>query len=141
MQQASLFDDFATRLGGLDAAIAKAMHQAFTECGLSKDEVVDMMNAAALDAQVKLTKGNARELTVATFEKWLSANEVHHLPSTRAINIFCRVVKDLTPLAVQLVVHDAEIMTARQKTIYDIGEAYIANKKSRKRMKELEDSL
>ncbi|OEU69177.1 MAG: hypothetical protein BA863_03490 [Desulfovibrio sp. S3730MH75] len=141
MEQLSLFDDFATRLGGLDAAIATAMHRAFSGCGLSKDEVIDKMNAEAVRARVKLTKGNAKELTVSTFEKWLSASEQHHLPPTRAINIFCKVVNDLTPIRVQLIVHSADIMTATQKTLCDIGETYIATKKTRKRMKDLEDSL
>lgn len=141
MEQLSLFDDFATRLGGLDAAIATAMHRAFNGCGLSKDEVVDKMNAEAVRARVKLTKGNAKELTVSTFEKWLSSTEQHHLPPTRAINIFCKVVNDLTPIRVQLIVHGADIMTAKDKQLRDYGESVIATKKSRKRMKDLEDSL
>ncbi|CCO22199.1 hypothetical protein [Maridesulfovibrio hydrothermalis] len=70
--QLSLFDDTTTRLGDLDAIIARAMHQTFAQCGKSKNEVVDAMNGVAERGRFKLTKGNVKTLTAATFEKWLS---------------------------------------------------------------------
>ncbi|MFW5499624.1 MULTISPECIES: hypothetical protein [unclassified Maridesulfovibrio] len=139
--QLSLFDDTATRLGDLDAAIARAMHQAFARCGKSKDEIVDAMNAVADRGRFKLTKGNAKALTVATFEKWLSVKEKHHVPPSRAINAFCEVVKDLTPLQVQLQVHGADIMTPKDRKLRDYGAIVIKDRKTKRDKRKMEEEL
>ncbi|WP_163352021.1 hypothetical protein [Desulfovibrio sp. JC010] len=99
------------------------------------------MNNVAVRGGFKLTKGNARKLTVATFEKWLSVAEKHHLPTTRAINTFCAVVNDMSPLLAQLQVHDAQIMTREQAVKCELGDLYLASKETRKRMRELEGQL
>lgn len=141
MHQLSLFDDTATRLGDLDAAIARAMRQAFARCGKSKDEIVDAMNAVADRGRFKLTKGNAKALTVATFEKWLSVSERHHIPPTRAINVFCEVVQDYNALRIQLHVHGADIMTPKDKKLRDYGEIVIKDRKTKRDKRKLEEEL
>ena len=140
-EQLTLFDDTATRLGDLDAAIARAMHQAFARCGKSKDEVVDAMNGVADRGRFKLTKGNAKALTVATFEKWLSVSERHHIPPTRAINVFCDVVQDYSPIRVQLQVHGADIMTPEDKKFRDYGESVIEELKAKKKKRKMQEGL
>jgi len=140
-EQLTLFDDTATRLGDLDAAIARAMHRAFTRCGKSKDEVVDAVNAIADRGRFKLNKGNAKLLTVATFEKWLSVSERHHISPTRAINVFCDVVQDYSPIRVQLHVHGADIMTPKDKKLRDYGEIVIKDRKNKRDKRKLEEEL
>ena len=94
-QQLSLLD-----LPGLnlDADIAMSMDRIVEASGLSRAEAVERINIAARRYGVRLAAGSARELGLATFEKWLNANEADYVPSTRALNLFCHVFSALEPL-------------------------------------------
>lgn len=82
----------------LDADIALSMDRIVTGAGLSRAEAVDQLNAAARRYGVRLTSGSAKELGLATFEKWLNPNESEYVPSTRALNLFCHVFQSPEPL-------------------------------------------
>ncbi|WP_231583855.1 hypothetical protein [Desulfovibrio sp. TomC] len=59
---------------------------------------MDQLNAAARRYGVRLASGSAKELGLATFEKWLNPNEPEYVPSTRALNLFCHVFQSPEPL-------------------------------------------
>lgn len=81
-----------------DEGIAVSMDRIVQSAGLSRSEAVDRLNAAARRFGVRLTTGSAKELGLATFEKWLNPNETDYVPSIRALNLFCHVFGTPEPL-------------------------------------------
>ena len=81
-----------------DADIAVSMDRIVQASGLSRAEAVDRLNAAARRYGVRLASGSARELGLATFEKWLNPREADYVPSVRALNLFCHVFGVMEPL-------------------------------------------
>lgn len=82
----------------VDAEIAASMSRIIDASGLSRAEAVDRLNIASQHYAVRLCSGSAKALGLATFEKWLNPNEPEHLPSTRALNLFCHVFNVTEPL-------------------------------------------
>lgn len=80
-----------------DADIAVSMDRIVQAAGLSRAEAVDRLNAAARRFGVRLASGSARELGLATFEKWLNP-AADYVPSVRALNLFCHVFGTAEPL-------------------------------------------
>lgn len=81
-----------------DEGIAVSMDRIVQAAGLSRAEAVDRLNAAARRFGVRLANGSAKELGLATFEKWLNHNETDYVPSIRALNLFCHVFGTPEPL-------------------------------------------
>ena len=81
-----------------DADIAMSMDRIIQTAGLSRAEAVDRLNAAARRFGVRLATGSAKELGLATFEKWLNPKEPDYVPSVRALNLFCHVFGSPEPL-------------------------------------------
>jgi hypothetical protein len=127
------------QLAGLNQAVKAAMNRAADRCRtLSRQQICDTMNVLADAAGVKLTGGNAKQLSFATLEKWLAPLDTEHLPSLTAIHIFCLVVNDLEPLRVQVAAQGCELADAEDIRDRDLGRAYRQKKALAKRMKELE---
>lgn len=82
----------------LDADIAMSMDRIVEASGLSRAEAVEKLNQAARRYGVRLAAGSAKELGLATFEKWLNANDGDYVPSIRALNLFCHVFGTVEPL-------------------------------------------
>lgn len=103
-RQLSLFNSTSSRIAGLDRGIKVAMNEACRNAciqqGLSRDNILDKMNEIALKAGVRLTGGNAHALSLAMFEKWLNPADKGHMPSLRALAVFCAAVESVTPFAV-----------------------------------------
>lgn len=141
-KQMGLFDKMPsvyTQLAGINAAIKAAMNQSADHCRrLSRPQILDAMNDLADAAGVKLTGGNAKQLSLATLEKWLAPSDTEHFPSPVAINIFCLVVDDCEPLRVQATLQGCELANAQDIRDRDLGRAYRQKKALTKRMKELE---
>jgi hypothetical protein len=127
------------QLAGLNQAVKAAMNRAADRCRkLSRQQICDAMNALADAAGVKLTGGNAKQLSFATLEKWLAPLDTEHLPSLVAIHVFCLVVDDLEPLRVQAAAQGCELADADDIRDRELGRAYRQKKALAKRMKELE---
>ena len=82
----------------LDADIAMSMDRIVEATGLSRAEAVDRLNEAARRYGVRLASGSAKELGLATFEKWLNPKESEYMPTIRALNLFCHVFEAQGPL-------------------------------------------
>ena len=139
--QLSLFGDQALLLGGLNQAVKAAMAAAAADSGLSREHILDRMNATAEAAGVRLTTGNARSLALATLEKWLAPAEREHLPSALAIVAFCRAVRDWRALAVLATACGCRIVTADEEHYLRLGRAYHESKRARAAMREIEAKL
>lgn len=141
MRQASLFDDFSEELTMLMVRIKTAMNRSATQCGLSRDEIADCMNEIAAESGVSLTRGNANRLKTTTLEKWLNPTNIDHQPSMAAVNVFCRVVKSIAPLEPMLGLHGCGVMTPDDRKKRDYADALLAERKARKRKRQLEMDL
>lgn len=81
-----------------DADIALSMDRIVQAAGVSRAEAVDRLNKAARRFGVRLASGSAKELGLATFEKWLNPQAADYAPSVRALNLFCHVFGVVEPL-------------------------------------------
>lgn len=142
MKQLSLFDNVANRVNLLDREIKTAMNNACKRfCDrnrVSREEVVERMNVLAQQANIRLTGGNSNRLTDHIFTKWLSLSAQDHMPSHRALAVFCDVVGDLSPLSVQAAVHGGAVITESQRLRLEQAEVedQIAALKRRKKLLE-----
>ena len=82
----------------VDADIAASMSRIVEASGLSREQVVDKLNEAAIRYGVRICSGSAHALSLPTFEKWLNPNEPGNVPSIRALNLFCHVLGVIEPL-------------------------------------------
>lgn len=89
---------FEPALSGIESAVKAAMRQAVKDSPYSREQVVDRMNALASSAGVRLAAGNGSSLSLATFEKWLNPGEADHMPSIRALGVFCKAAGTAAPL-------------------------------------------
>jgi hypothetical protein len=99
------------------------------------------MNQIAQTAGVSLSRGNAKSVTLATLEKWLNPANSEHQPSVLAVNVFCMAVKSSGPLDAMLRPHGCGVMTPQDKQLRDYAEAILAERKAKKRKKQLELEL
>ncbi|AAS97159.1 hypothetical protein DVU_2687 [Nitratidesulfovibrio vulgaris str. Hildenborough] len=137
----SLFDDSAARLAGLNATLKTAMQRTIAASGLSREQVLDRMNTLAKQAGVKLTTGNAHQLSLATLDKWLNPADREHLPSVLALHVFCLAVNNVQPLAQLLGLHGCGVMTAEDRRLRDYGQVCWESKRRRKAARQLELEL
>jgi hypothetical protein len=129
-------------LAGFVASLKASMNRAAADHPhMSRAEILDRMNELALNAGITITGGNAKSLSLATFEKWLNPRDIEHVPSVLAVNVFCLATGDFRPLQVQLQLHGYGVLTEEDKQLRDYARAIIAEKNARKRKKALEAKL
>jgi hypothetical protein len=95
--QLSLFDQHTLNV---DRELHESIHLAAKKCGLSREEIVERMNALAAKYGIRLVKGNGNQLNMGIFEKWLNPNDTTHIIGIKALPVFCAAVGDHTPLDV-----------------------------------------
>lgn len=66
--------------------------------GLSRDEILDRMNALAEKYGVRLVGGNSLRLTMDTFEKWLNPNDMGRVINVKALPVFCAATESIEPM-------------------------------------------
>lgn len=126
----------------VDADIAASMGRIVEDSGLSREQVVDRLNAAALRHGVRICSGSAKALSVATFEKWLNPKETEHTPPTRALNLFCHVFESVEPLDILAKSHGCgfRVIDGEEAKVLEVAllEREIKNLRAKKRKKEAE---
>ncbi|MBU1002757.1 MAG: hypothetical protein KKE73_09560 [Proteobacteria bacterium] len=142
--QLPLFDQRETALAGLMPTVKAAMNRTVKNwCdrrGLKREGLLEQMNEMADRAGVSLTAGNGTT-SMAVFEKWLAPRDTSNIPGVMAVNVFCLVTGDFTPLEAMLAIHGCAIMGREDKRLRDYGAALIAERKARKRKRILEAEI
>lgn len=136
-RQTSQLSLFAPGLD-IDPVVKAAMREAARTSGLSREQICDRMNDLAGQAGIRLGGGNAKALAMATLEKWLNPLDREHIPSARAIGVFCRVVQDRAPLQALVAPHGLHLIDeqqARRLRMAEIEEEMEALKRERQRLK------
>ncbi|MCE5242465.1 MAG: hypothetical protein ABFD98_15805 [Syntrophobacteraceae bacterium] len=125
-----------------ELAVKEEMNSAASECGLSRDQIVDGMNRTALRFGINLMKGNKGDLSLDTLEKWLNPNAQGYLPSIRALMVFCAVVdgseRVLSAMAEPL---GCRIVGRKDALLLDWAKEFQRAKEAQRRMRRLERQL
>lgn len=125
-------------LAGIDPSVKTSMRIAAKEDHRSREEIVDRMNELADAAGVSITGGNAHQLSLATFEKWLSPTATDQIPSLRALVVFCEVVGAVSPLSALAEPLGARVIDADQAAVLRVAEIEQEIKKLKKQKRMLE---
>ena len=110
------------QLAALDAAVKDTLRRVCAESGLSREQIVDDANELAAAASIRLTGGNARELTLATLDKWLAPTATDYLPPMRALVVLCIVSSSVEPLSVLSQVCGGRVINEDQAEILRLAE-------------------
>ncbi len=133
--QQSLFDIPTFNIA---ADIKAALNQAVKNSGLSREDVVDKMNAHAERYGVNLVNGNSTKLTLDTLEKWLNpADHTRSIP-LKALPLFCAVVKDMSPLDILAKPLGCEVIGPKDRKMLEWARIKLRQKKEGKLLRELE---
>lgn len=119
----------------------EAMNQAVKESGLSREELVEKMNALAVKYGVSLANGSNKELTMATFEKWLNPTDISRQMPMRALPIFCAICGDPGPMAVLARPTGFQIIGQEDHQLLKWARAYQKARAAKQVMRRLEPDL
>lgn len=109
--------------------------------GFTRDEILDRMNDLAERYGVRLMKGNAKALTMTTFEKWLNPQAIEHMPSPNALIVFCCAIEDLSVMKVMLSPLGAQVIDEKDIKLLLWAKEYRRAKDAQTKMKKLEREL
>jgi len=118
-----------------------SMNEAVSECGLSREQIVDAMNNLADRYGVGLVKGNGKALTLDTFEKWINPNELSRQMPIKALPVFCAVVKCFTPLEVLARPLGLRVVGHEDQQLLKWAKASLNARDARKTMRRIEGEL
>lgn len=142
-RQLSLFDAENRRvahIAGFASFVRAAMNRAAAASPLSREQIVERMNELARAAGVRMTRGNAKKISLDTLEKWLNPYG-DYAPSLLAVEIFMRAAGTLEPLGSWLSLHGCEFMTDEDRAYRDLGKIKLDQKEAAARARELENTL
>lgn len=129
--QLSLFQGTTASLAGLESALKASMASIVAAGPLSREQVCDRMESIAAKNGVRICP-NAKRLSVALFEKWLNPAEREHIPSIKAVQVFCIAMETFAPWAVILEGLGLGILTPEISHVYKIGQAQLDLESARK---------
>lgn len=119
----------------------EAMALAVKNSGLSREQVVEKMNGLAARYGIRLAKGNGKNLNISTLEKWLNLNSPGRMISVKALNVFCAVVGDNTPIDIMVRPLGAKVIGEKDIKKLAWADASLKAKKARRKIRELEAEL
>jgi len=108
---------------------------------LSREQLVDRMNAIAKQHGVKITVGRGRVLTLAVLEKWLNANDYDDEPTIRAFQVFMLALGSVEPLRMLAEFNGCKLVTEEEIPFYEYGKAKFEAKERARQLKRLEDNI
>lgn len=138
VKQLSLFNQPSLNI---NRDLKEQMALSCKESGLSREEILDRMNDLAGRYGVRLMKGNARALTISTFEKWLNTGAMEHIPPINSLVVFCAALNDDRAVRVVLAPLGLEVIGGADSKLLLWAKEYHRAKEARKKMKKLEAEL
>ena len=141
MNKAHQLSLFEQRTLNIDRELHEAMNQAAKNCGLSRDEIVERMNALAVKYGITLAKGNGRQLTLTTLEKILNPNEPSHTISIKALPVFCAAVGDHSPLDILARPLGFEVIGEEEQRLLRWARANLTKSQALRELRQIENEL
>lgn len=127
-------------LGALAGDVKLSMNEEAKKSGLSREQILDRMNALASRHGVRLSKGNG-PLSLETFEKWLNPADAQRAPSWAGLVVFCQVLGTGRPVAVLAGYVGGRMIDEDDVTLLAWAKEFHAAKAARRRMRKLEESI
>ena len=137
-RQLSLFDSPSASVAGLDAVVKASMATVAAASNLSREQICDRMEVIANRSGVRICPA-AKRLSVALLEKWLNPAEREHMPSIRAVQIFCIAMNTSVPWEAVLHSMGLGVLTPEILRVYKIGQAQLDLEAARKRLRTLNE--
>ncbi len=104
--------------------IKRALRQSLSRTHLSRDQVVDKMNEFATE------EGLRKNISKATLDNWTKDSDPDRLPSLPWVVIFCKVLNDISPIAVLLRPLGCYAIDDKEGAVLKWGKAELARKKA-----------
>jgi hypothetical protein len=109
--------------------IKRAIRHALSNSHLSRDQIVDLMNAAAN------REGLRKTISKPVLDSWTKESGEDRLPSLPWLTIFCAVVGDPSPIAAMLRPLGFGVVDDRGRALLAWAEAEVAKRKATRRAK------
>jgi hypothetical protein len=119
----------------------KAMAEAASECGLSREQIVDSMNVLADQHGVHLAKGNCKQLKIETLDKWLNVNDLARIIDIKALVLFCAVTGSTKPFSELLKPLGGIIIEGKDIKLLHWAQEHFREKAARQKKRKLEAEL
>jgi hypothetical protein len=119
--------------------IKENMATAFRDSGLSREQLCDQMNELADRYGIHLVKGNGKQLTKATLDKWLNPRSNEHYPSPNALEVFCAAVNSVEPLKAMVDPLGWRIIGEEDARLLAWAKHYFVAKNARQQMRRFEE--
>ena len=142
-RQLSLFEteNAATAsIAGFDAVLKAAMNRAAAASPYSRPHLVDRINELTRASGIRLTRGNAKSISMDTLEKWLNP-ESDQVPTTRAVHVFMLACGSTAPLVAWAGLHGCSIMTPGDRLKRDWAEKKLRIRRETKEAQQLEQQI
>lgn len=106
----------------VDSAVKAAMNKALRGSRMSREQLVDAMNELAETEGIRLSGGNAKRLQLSTLEKWLAPFDREHIPSLKALAIFCKALGASEPMQALVAPLGLRLIDERQAKLLERAE-------------------
>ncbi len=117
----------------------EALRQAVRNSGLSREQVVDDINTLARLEGIT-TNGNAKKLSTAMLDKWLSQSPDYEIP-LKLVPIFCSVTNSIDPLVALAAPIDARVVNREDHQLLQWAKGEVKRRALVKRQKKLESEI
>ena len=133
----------ALHVAGLMPSLKSCMQRSLAAAvpSLSREQLVDRMNAIAKHNGIKITVGRSRVLTLAVLEKWLAPNDHDDFPPLAAIQVFMIALGNFDLLRLLAEFNGCTLISADEKPYYEYGKAKFEARERSRQLKRLEDDL
>lgn len=132
MQQLSLFDS-SLNLAGVMPSVKAAMRRIAGEGDECRKGLVDKLNQIAGHAEVRLTTGNSKFISLDTLNKMLSPSDTSHPASVLFVLVFCKATKDYAPLRLIAQAAGFDLMNEEQRMVWEMHKADMAERAAKKK--------
>jgi len=125
-------------IGGLVRDLKLSMSQVVKNSGLSRAQVLDLLNDFAQQYRVKLNGGNAKMLSGDTLEKWLNPGDEARVPSMVAVTVFCVVMRTSEPISVMARLLGSMVIDGEEIDLLEWAKLQRQMKATRAKMRKIE---
>lgn len=122
-------------------SVKAAMNEDIRNSGRSREQIMDRMNALALDYGVGLVKGNGKQLTMEAFEKWLNENDPTRPMPLKALPIFCAATGQCSVINAIAAPLGLRVIDGRKMDLLTWAEAKAANKINNRVIRQVESRI
>lgn len=133
----------AMHVAGLVPSIKACMQRSLAAAvpPLSREQLVDRMNAIAKQSGIKITVGRSRVLTLAVLEKWLAPNDTDDVPPLAALQVFMLALGNHDTLRMLAEFNGCKLITEEELLYYEYGKEKFEAKERSSQLKNLEGKL